>query len=87
MNKHRLKTLPEFFYALHSNAKTFELRRNDRDFRVGDLLYLERWTPMGGFTGSVIIKRVSYVLEDFEGLLPGYCILGLESGHGHQKET
>ena len=35
-----LKILPEYFEAVKSGKKTFELRKNDRDFCVGDILIL-----------------------------------------------
>ena len=42
---HELKTWPEFFTETRSGRKKFELRRNDRDFRVGDQLLLKEWDP------------------------------------------
>jgi hypothetical protein len=32
----------------------------------------------GVMTGNVIKKEITYVLEDFEGLKQGYCILGVK---------
>lgn len=40
---HALKTLPEYFEAVWENKKTFELRKNDRDFKVGDYLAFNEW--------------------------------------------
>lgn len=42
---HELKTLPEYFEAAMSGSKTFEIRRNDRDFRVGDYIALNEYLP------------------------------------------
>ena len=33
---HELKCWPEYFEAVISGAKTFEVRKNDRDFAVRD---------------------------------------------------
>lgn len=42
---HSLKTWPEPFQALVDGRKTFELRKNDRGFMVGDQLQLREWDP------------------------------------------
>lgn len=70
MTVHSLKTWPEFFEAQRSGRKTFELRRNDRDFHLGDVLVLREWrTDMqhrdggveGDFTGRELRRRVTYI--------------------------
>ncbi len=38
--EHELKTDPDVFAQLVTNKKTFEIRYNDRDFKVGDILKL-----------------------------------------------
>lgn len=40
---HYLKTWPEFYDAILKGEKPFEIRRNDRDFRVGDFLVLQEF--------------------------------------------
>ena len=60
---HVLKTWPEYFEAVASGAKTFELRFDDRGYQVGDHLVLREWSVTDGYTGRVVIKRVSYVLR------------------------
>lgn len=42
---HELKCLPEYFEALASGKKTFEIRKNDRGFKVGDLIALNEFEP------------------------------------------
>lgn len=49
---HALKTEPQFFEAVIDGSKTFEVRKNDRDFRVGDYLALnELDDTREGYTG------------------------------------
>lgn len=42
---HKLKSWPQFFNPTRNGVKQFELRRNDRDYRVGDQLLLKEWSP------------------------------------------
>ena len=43
--RHQLKTWPEYFKAVAAGTKTFEVRENDRNFKVGDVLELREWIP------------------------------------------
>lgn len=76
--QHDLKILPQYFEAVKTGEKKFELRKNDRDYKVGDEIHLEEWEPAGGYTGRDIVKEITYVLKDCErfGLKDGYCIIG-----------
>ena len=79
---HRLKTLQPYFDDVKSGKKPFEIRVNDRDYQVGDILVLEEYNNTDlstGYTGQVIIKSVTYVLTNCSqyGLKDGYCIMGL----------
>lgn len=80
---HKLKILPEYFQAVWDGTKTFELRKFDRDYKVGDILVLEEWDGRD-YTGSAICKRVSYILSNCSeyGLVDGFCILGLVDYNG-----
>ena len=72
---HRLKILSEFYKPLIHGIKMFELRKNDRGFKVGDYLELSEITTIT--TGRVSRFKIVYILENFPGLEKGYCILGL----------
>lgn len=43
--RHELKTWPIFYNAILDGTKTFECRKNDRDFKVGDTLVLKEFDP------------------------------------------
>lgn len=75
-NTHELKIRPDYFNAVSEGRKKFELRRNDRDFRVGDIIVLREWTGIR-YTGRSIGCRVDYILEGYEGLDPDYAILSI----------
>jgi hypothetical protein len=77
---HNLKTWPEYFKEVRSKAKTFEVRENDRGFKVGDLLVLHEYAPQSkSYTGEAEIRAVSYLLEGGEfGISEGFCVMGLQ---------
>ena len=76
---HDLKTLPEFFGPVRRGEKRFEVRRDDRAFRKGDILRLREWDGTA-YTGRSTDVRVTYVLEDAErfGLMTAYVVLSIE---------
>ena len=49
---HNLKCWPEPFAAVANGIKTFEVRRDDRPYAVGDTLILREWCP-GLYEGAI----------------------------------
>jgi uncharacterized protein DUF3850 len=90
MTAHELKIWPPYFEHILDGRKCFEVRRNDRGFRVGDEIKLREWVPKAHgyleeyFTGRNLWVRVTYILDprpDHDpdcGLVPGYVVLGIE---------
>ena len=78
---HFLKTLPEYFRAVKSGVKTFEVRKNDRNYRVGDTLILIEHDPLAERMRDGTIERtVVYLLEGGQfGIEKGYCVMGLSA--------
>ena len=76
---HELKILPQWFADVNSGKKDFEIRRNDRDFKIGDLLRLKEYEH-GKYTGKEVIRKIKYIYkgDGAYGLSEDYCILGLE---------
>lgn len=74
-----LKILPQYFEAVSSGLKDFEIRKNDRDYKVGSILLLKEWFH-GKYTGRHVMRRVKYIYfgDGTYGLSDEYCILGLE---------
>lgn len=57
------KIWPEYFEAVASGKKKFELRLNDFAIAEGDTLLLKEWDPTKkDYTGRTISKKVTYVL-------------------------
>lgn len=75
---HVLKLHPRFAEAVKEGRKTFEIRKDDRDYRVGDIL---TFTDLDGKPYGMPPYEVTYKLthEDFpSGLSDGYCVLGIK---------
>lgn len=80
MNKiHRLKTWPEPFEGLCRGVKTFEIRKDDREYKVGDFLVLDEWDPATqGYTSEQpLVRRVRFLLKEF-GLSDGHVAMSIE---------
>lgn len=79
MTVHYLKIKPEYYKDVECGLKTFELRKNDRNFQVGDVLMLIKLDDDGNETDQVTRVKVTYILKDCPqyGLKDGYAILGI----------
>lgn len=59
---HRLKIHPEYFDAVLKGEKTFEIRKNDRNYQVGDFLILQEFDPVTNeYTGEEVERRITYI--------------------------
>ena len=79
---HELKILSEYFEAVADGRKPFEVRYNDRNYQVGDMLLLREWDKKNEkYTGGdrTISKTISYILDDERYLQRGYVVLGFVS--------
>lgn len=77
--QHDLKIRPRYFGPVKAGRKTVELRKDDRNYQVGDVLHLREYED-GKYTGRCVCVDVTNVLRDCEeyGLMPGYCILSIK---------
>lgn len=77
---HKLKTWPSYFEDIFTGSKTFEVRKNDRDFKQGDWLKLEEYNQLTRtYTGRQIHKQVGYILYGPAfGIEDGYCVMSLK---------
>lgn len=84
---HEIKIWPSQFDAVVSGHKTFEWRKNDRDYAVGDTLVMRewdpaQWSPASGdwrcYTGRQISVVVTYKAEGVFGIPEGYCVLAIK---------
>lgn len=79
MKIHKLKTWPEPFGLMEAGLKPFEIRKNDRDFKVGDILILQEWRPAEEiYTGRELLRRVESILDQEQfGLKPGFVAMAV----------
>ncbi len=84
MTKHSVKIIPAYFDAVKNGLKTFEIRKLDRDYNIGDTLILSEWQPetlsAGSYTGRRVNVTILYILtHDLfpDGIKDGYGVLGI----------
>lgn len=87
MRIHEVKCRDSFFNELIAGTKSFEVRRNDRDYNPGDVLAVNETVsecippaPEGSvfrYTGRCCLLKVTYILDDPEYCKEGYVIMGL----------
>lgn len=64
MSTHELKCWTGFFQDILEERKTFEVRRDDREYSTGDILKLREFEPNAQrYTGRECICYVSYLLR------------------------
>lgn len=78
---HELKIWPEHFDAIVTGKKTFEIRKNDRDYKAGDTILLKRFNPdkkeYTGETCNLYVSHVLYGTENNWGLDRNCCIMSI----------
>lgn len=80
MKVHHLKCHPEHFERTWLDEKRAEIRLNDRDYQVGDLLHMTEWVPEEErFTVREVVARVQH-MTDF-GCKPGFIVLFHTQAH------
>lgn len=73
---HELKTDAGYFQAVYDGDRNFEVRPDDRDFKVGDVLHLREFDPKEmTYTGRDTRVGVGYILRGYPGIHPGLCIM------------
>ena len=73
---HELKTESKYFARVLDGTKTFEIRRNDRGFAVGDVLILKEIDEMGEETGRAAAVRVAFITDFAQ--QEGFVVMSIE---------
>jgi hypothetical protein len=76
---HQLKILPAYFADVYHGLKTFEIRKDDRGFCIGDLLVLNEYDQFTNQpTGRSLTQRIRYIIRDPAFCKEGFCIMSIE---------
>lgn len=75
MNIHLLKIKPNFYKSVISGEKKCEVRFNDRNYQVGDLLIL--WLFDEDYKSDFCICRITHIISDPDYCKKGYVILSI----------
>lgn len=94
MTLHKLKCWPQYFKEIVEGRKTFEMRKNDRDYHVGDKLLLQEYDPLNmsqPYSGKKQKVRVNYIVSGDDvgfkyGLQPGYVCMSIEPVEDGRKK-
>jgi ASC-1-like (ASCH) protein len=81
MGFHELKSKSKYFEMVWSGNKRFEVRVNDRGYRVEDVVILKELMDDGNYTGRILVLRISNIFNSNEldpifPLDPLWCIFG-----------
>lgn len=76
---HALKTWMPYFQDILDGTKTFEYRKNDRNFQRGDIVILNEWNQTTEeYTGRKYPFRIKYIIYGGQfGIPKDYCIMGV----------
>lgn len=72
---HKLKTIAPYFEECWAGRKPFEVRQNDREFKIGDMVYLQEYDfNTDYYSGREICGTIQYILSEFHAIKPGFVV-------------
>lgn len=82
---HELKTLESNFKDVVTSKMTFQLRKSDRDFTIGDILVLKEFDGQY-LTGNIQVAKVNNTLSHDEGIREGFVLLNIKLLSGYVEK-
>jgi hypothetical protein len=83
---HELKIKQCYLCRIIEGSKSFEVRLNDRDYQVEDII---KFLPLEdknydaySIKGSIPLYRIVYIMSNFEGLKDGYVAMAIREMPG-----
>lgn len=77
---HHMKVWPHYFDAIILYGKRFEVRKNDRNYKVGDRMVMHVWDPIEqAYTQYGCTCTITYILHGGQlGIADDYAVLGFK---------
>lgn len=76
---HYLRTWTPLFKELKCGLRQIDIRKNDRNFKVGDTLILDEFNPeTQKHIGNWTPKLITHVIDDERYVKNGYVVLGMK---------
>ena len=76
---HALKTEGIFFKAIVAGTKTFDVRKHDRPFKVGDRLLLQEYNQdTEKYSGEEWNGEITYILDSSDYCKKNFVVLGIK---------
>lgn len=73
---HKIKISPEFFWQVFKGEKTFQIRKNDRDYRTGDKISFYEFDGHA-YTGYALSADIGF-MTDFK-QQQGYIVFSIHN--------
>ena len=74
---HELKILPQYYKEVANGTKTFEIRKNDRNFQQGDTVILKEYDKSTNeYTGNELSFSIGFVTEF--GQVDNYVVFSIQ---------
>lgn len=75
---HEIKCLPQYFEETAAGRKGFEIRKNDRGYKIGDLLAMNEYDGEK-YTGRALLLKVDYMMDPNDVMIcgQGYVVMGV----------
>lgn len=80
INLHAIKCWRDFYRAIEAGDKKHELRKNDRNYQIDDILHLQEYDEITStYTGQSMLVQVTYISRNVSswGLAEGFVIMSI----------
>ncbi len=69
-----VKCQQPYFDEVWLKRKNFEVRYNDRDYQVGDIVILKEWDENNKYSTRIVHVLITYILANYDALAPNHVV-------------